>query len=242
METLWLSFLINLQFVMSNTTRRLIFVCYFCLLKMISLGFDASVHWSSRVDKRNNGYSILLITKFMHDKSRDDDIRWKRFSRYWPFVRVIHRSLVTPRKGQWRGILMFSLICAWINGWVNNREAGDLRRHCAHYDVTVMVDLLQLIARMRVVLHVCYRTSARNVHFHINLQHQETAQVRFANCIFHSHRLYSCWKYENDITKIHNICGDHGTWKRVSVTERLNVLIPYLLSYLNGLSFVEFWT
>ena len=38
-----------------------------------------------------------------------------------------------PRKGQWRGTLMFSLICAWINGWVNNREAGDLRRHRAHY-------------------------------------------------------------------------------------------------------------
>ena len=33
---------------------------------------------------------------------------------------------------------MFSLICAWINGWVNNREAGDLRRKCAHYDVIVM--------------------------------------------------------------------------------------------------------
>ena len=35
---------------------------------------------------------------------------------------------------------MFSLICAWINGWVNNREAGDLRRQGAHYDVTVMED------------------------------------------------------------------------------------------------------
>ena len=34
--------------------------------------------------------------------------------------------------------VMFSLICAWINGWVSNYEAGDLRRHCAHYDVTVM--------------------------------------------------------------------------------------------------------
>ena len=28
--------------------------------------------------------------------------------------------------------------CAWINSWVNNREAGDLRHHRAHYDVTVM--------------------------------------------------------------------------------------------------------
>ena len=33
---------------------------------------------------------------------------------------------------------MFSLICAWINGWVNNGEAGDLRRQRAHYDITVM--------------------------------------------------------------------------------------------------------
>ena len=41
-------------------------------------------------------------------------------------------------KGQWRGAVMFSLICVWINGWVNNREAGDLRRYRAHYDVIVM--------------------------------------------------------------------------------------------------------
>ena len=36
---------------------------------------------------------------------------------------------------------MFSLICAWINGWVNNREAGDLRRHRTHHDVTLMLCL-----------------------------------------------------------------------------------------------------
>ena len=44
----------------------------------------------------------------------------------------------SPHKGQWRGALMFSLICAWINDWVNNREAGDLGRHRTHYDVIVM--------------------------------------------------------------------------------------------------------
>ena len=44
----------------------------------------------------------------------------------------------SPHKGQWRGALMFTLICVWINGCVNNREAGDLRRYCAHYVVTVM--------------------------------------------------------------------------------------------------------
>ena len=69
--------------------------------------------------------------------SLDDVIKWKHFPRYWPFVRGIHRVPVnSPHKGQWRGALMFSLICAWIHGWVNNHEAGDLRRHHAHYDVT----------------------------------------------------------------------------------------------------------
>ena len=70
----------------------------------------------------------------------DDVIKWKHFPRYWPFVRGIHRSPVnSPHKGQWRGALMFSLICGWINGWVNNREAGDLRRYRGHSDVTVML-------------------------------------------------------------------------------------------------------
>ena len=69
----------------------------------------------------------------------DDVIKWKHFPRNWPFVRGIHQSPVNfPHKGQWRGALMFSLICVWINDWVNNREAGNLRRHRAHYDVTVM--------------------------------------------------------------------------------------------------------
>ena len=70
----------------------------------------------------------------------DDVIKWKHFPRNWPFVRGIHRSPVnSPQKGQWRGALMFSLICVRINNWVNNREAGDLRRHCGHYDVIVMI-------------------------------------------------------------------------------------------------------
>ena len=78
-------------------------------------------------------------------QSHDDVIKWKHFPRYWPFVRGIHRSPVnSPHKGQWRGALMFSLICTRINGWVNNGEAGDLRRHRAHYDVTVMVQAVYI--------------------------------------------------------------------------------------------------
>ena len=71
--------------------------------------------------------------------NHDDVIKWKHFLCYWPFMRGIHRSPVnSPHKGQWRGALMFALVYVWINGWVNNREAGDLRRHRAHYDVIVM--------------------------------------------------------------------------------------------------------
>ena len=72
--------------------------------------------------------------------THDDVIKWKHFPRNWPFVRGIHRSPVnSPHKGQWRGALMFSLICAWINDWVNNGEADGLRSHLAHYDVNVMI-------------------------------------------------------------------------------------------------------
>ena len=73
----------------------------------------------------------------------DDVIKWKPFPRYWPFVWGIHRSPVSsPHKNQWRGAWVFSSICAWTNGWVNNRDIGDLRRHCAHHDVTVMITII----------------------------------------------------------------------------------------------------
>ena len=68
-----------------------------------------------------------------------DVIKWKHFPRCWPFARGIHRSPVnSPHKGRWRGALMFSLICNWINGWVSHRETGDLKQHHAHYDVIIM--------------------------------------------------------------------------------------------------------
>ena len=85
--------------------------------------------------------------------SQDDDvIKWKHFPRYWPFVWGIHRSPVnSPHKDQWREALMFSLICTWINGWVNYGEAGDSRCHRAHYDVTVMYEKLDESQRLRKV-------------------------------------------------------------------------------------------
>ena len=97
----------------------------------------------------SRGCPGVKITTSTHD----DVIKWKHFPRYWPFVRGVHRSrwihrtkacpssplpVNSPHKGQWRGALMFSLICARMNDWVNNREAGELRCHHGHYDVSVM--------------------------------------------------------------------------------------------------------
>ena len=56
----------------------------------------------------------------------------------------------SPHKSQWRAALMFSLICASMNAWVSNREAGDLRRHRAHYDVIVIIRQI-LRSRMQFV-------------------------------------------------------------------------------------------
>ena len=80
--------------------------------------------------------TLFLICLF---SEHYDVIKQKHFPPVWPYVPGIHRSPVhSPRKGQWRGALMFSLICVWINGWVNKCEAGDLRRHRTHYGIIVM--------------------------------------------------------------------------------------------------------
>ena len=87
------------------------------------------------------GFTAKLLPSgdlFVHD----DVIKWKHFPRYWPFVRRIHRSPVNSQhKGQWRGVLMFSLICVWINGWVNNREAGDLSVSTKWNDIFVVIQI-----------------------------------------------------------------------------------------------------
>ena len=83
-------------------------------------------------------------------------IKLKHNPRYRPFVRGIHRSPVdSPHKGQWRGVLMFSLVCAWINGWANNQDAGDLRRNRAHYDVYYSMNTVLDFVVKRAQMNVC---------------------------------------------------------------------------------------
>ena len=108
--------------------------------------------WSSNASSHASYYILLSIwftcrpgNETIHDPcnvwhfEHDDVIKWKHFLRYWHFVRGIHRAPVnSPHKGQWRGALMLSLISTWTNSRANNGDADDLRRHRAHYEVTVM--------------------------------------------------------------------------------------------------------
>ena len=156
------------KFRWANSSEAVIFCCMetFCYHK-IWLAHLAVIHSIPIIDtiastdikflydtQQLRGHRMIVaIHQILHQSMcHDDVIKWKHFPRNWPFVREIHRSPVNfPHKGQWRGALMFSLIYAWINDWVNNREAGDLRRQHGHYDVVVMC--LQL--DMCVCMYVC---------------------------------------------------------------------------------------
>ena len=93
-----------------------------------------SVSWNERK------YRFIFTSPLNNSAAMttDDVTKWKHFSRYWPFMRGIPRW-IPHKKVQWRGAFMFSLIYAWINGWTNTGEAGDLRCHHAHYDVILMI-------------------------------------------------------------------------------------------------------
>ena len=84
---------------------------------------------------------VYISTAWLQECSwYDDVVKWKHFPRYWSFVWRFHQSPVhSPHRGQWRGALMCSLICAWTNSSVTNRDAGDLRRNRAPYDVTAIL-------------------------------------------------------------------------------------------------------
>ena len=77
-----------------------------------------------------------------------------------------------PHKGQWHGALMFSLICAWIDGCVNNHKAGDLRRHHTHFDTIVMYSIIFTMSQtciMSTHVEVCLYRGWSNLHEPSNL-------------------------------------------------------------------------
>ena len=138
----------TLQITFSNSfswKKLFIFYIQICVTIMCYQGPNshyASISGSAPsydLKERGQVLSHIYVTQPQCDKPKiiyhDDFIKWEHFLRYWPFVSGIHR----PHKGQWRGALLFPLICAWTNSWANNGDAGDLRRHRVRYDVTLMV-------------------------------------------------------------------------------------------------------
>ena len=91
----------------------------------------------------------LLPRKFLN--FHDDVIKWKQFPRHWPFVRAIRRLAVDlhpypsppppppplQRPATWRFDVIFDLR---LNQRLSKhpRDAGDMRRHRVHRDVTLM--------------------------------------------------------------------------------------------------------
>ena len=132
----------------------------------------------------------------------DDVIKWKHFPRNCPFVRGIHRSPVnSPHKGQWRESLMFSLICGWINDWVNTREAGDLRCYRAHYDVIVMESRCVMICHCN---HGLSNSVMKDLPAYIcesilNYSGQTNARYGYCTVEFTKHGRHISWRY-HDIT------------------------------------------
>ena len=137
-----------------------IFHCHGCVLfhAISAHNMKKAQHYSSLNHRSSGGKRVIYacslrtstssiicqINAHMRTKislfTSGDIIQLNHFPRNWPIVRGIHQSPVnSPHKGQWRGALMCSLICGWKNAWMNNLEAGVLRRHRAHYDVTVMI-------------------------------------------------------------------------------------------------------
>ena len=109
------------------------------VLYKLAWGTEQNSHWMlSWIAYCSSKWSQLYL--HFYQRLHEDVIKRKNFPGYWPCVRGSHLSSVnSPNRGQWRGALLFYFIYAWKKGRVKNREAGDLGRHHAHYDVMVML-------------------------------------------------------------------------------------------------------
>ena len=94
-----------------------------------------------------SGYDVFTAICFSYDRDCIATNEFKLIA-WWRLQMETFSALLCAgnspvsnelHKGQWRGALMFSLIYVRTNGWINNRDGGDLRRHCHLYNVTVML-------------------------------------------------------------------------------------------------------
>ena len=119
----------------SGTPYKPVMRC-FDVLVVLSLNKQSCCYWSGTswqsrdVTLSTKGWVIrsfqglISLTQAVKE-THHDVIKWEHFPGHWPFVWGIHRSSAnSPHKGQWRGALMFSFICAWTKDWVTNRDTA----------------------------------------------------------------------------------------------------------------------
>ena len=121
---------------MNNVLLRLFYyVCMNCLCdlfvhiltsRFVSGGVTVSITWLFQYQWSNPDVNMMTSSN------------GKIFRVTGPLCGEFTVPVKSPHKCQWRGAFMLSSICVWINGWVNKRGAGDLRRHRAHYDGIVI--------------------------------------------------------------------------------------------------------
>ena len=104
--------------------------------KMDPTGFERVWHIYCSIDKICNELPFVyapLLAKQAHMMTSSN-------GNIFRVTGHLYGEFKGPRrhKAQWRGALIFSLICVWVNDWVNNREAGDLRLYRTHYDIIVI--------------------------------------------------------------------------------------------------------
>ena len=92
---------------------------------------------------REGGFYLHIVTVPVEIVTLVDFTWWRHQMETFTASLTVSGNQRSPveshHKGQWRGALMFSLTCVWTNVWANSRDAGDLRRHRTHCDITVMI-------------------------------------------------------------------------------------------------------
>ena len=160
----------------------------------------------------------------------------------WPTYRVFAKPFVQAQNKENIKASMFSLIWAWTNGWVNIYKASDLRRHWAHYDVTVMFKIIvcnwnktldrlkypDIIKEFEHTVQGCWRMMG-SIEFHSNVWYMYLSkEFHFYTRCLASYPSYwsnsSIWLIYIDDMLIYHI-GAPSTSKCIFLNE--NIWIPF---------------
>ena len=123
----------------------------------------------------------------------------------------------SPHTGQWRGALMFSLICAWTNSGANNGDAGDFRRHCAHYGVILIIypyytSLCDWNSRNRNIAQFQWRQPDELARFTTIFPLTVSSPNTVYKLMGHNNQLPVVWQYLTNIAAVQNVAVLKQIW------------------------------